>query len=239
MILNHPKRICSALLLASALVTGCGHPVQETAAHKIADALPSLLGPADHYEVQVNGDPFALSRGRAKAVHIQCKNVQVSPSLTLDTLTADASDMSFDKDTRRLDHVGRTQFTATISQAHLTQYLAQTKPLLPGLRVTLRAEDVEAQIPVSALGVQTTAMLTGTVSPNADDPAKLDFSANHAQVGPVPLPAMLVNLALDQLNPIVHLPTLKAPLTVTNATVNDSYLTLQGTINLNGLVRPL
>ncbi len=239
MIPNPLPRTFSAWLLASALLTGCAHPVQETAEHKIADALPSLLGPAAHYEVQVDGDPFALTRGRAKAVHIQGEEVHLSPSLTVDTLKADAQDVSFDKSTRRLDHVGQTQFTATISQAHLAQYLAQTKPLLPGLRVTIRSEDVEAQVPVSAFGLQTTATLTGTVAPNSGDPTRLDFSANHAQVGPVPLPAALVNLALDQINPLVHLPTLKAPLTITRAGVHDSQLTLQGTVNLNGLVRPL
>jgi hypothetical protein len=227
------------LLLTAALLVGCGHPAQETAAHKIADALPSLLGPAAHYDVQVDADPFALARGRARAVHIQGEEVQLLPALIVDTLRADAQEVSFDKDTRRLDNVGQTQFTATISQAHLTQYLAQSKPLLPGLLVTLRESDVEADVPISALGLQTTAVLTGTVAPNADDATRLDFQANSARLGPVPLPAVLVNLALDRLNPLIRLPGLKAPLSITRATVQGSRLTLKGTADLNGLVRPL
>ena len=74
---NRPRIL--SLGLGVFALAGCAHPVQETAAHKIADALPSLLGPAAHYDVQVDGDPFALTRGRARAVHIQGQDVQLAP----------------------------------------------------------------------------------------------------------------------------------------------------------------
>jgi len=223
-------------LAASAALWGCGHPVQETAAHKIADALPSVLGPAARYDVQVDGDPFALARGRARGVHIQGQDVRLSPSITLDTLNADAADVSFDTKTRRLSHVGATLFTATMDQGHLTSYLAQSKPLLPGLVVTLRPSDVEARVPVTFLGLHTVAALAGTFVPNAADPRRLDFVTRGAQVGGVSLPTGLVNLAADEINPVVSLAGLKAPLTITRAGVDNGRLTLQGSADLNGLV---
>jgi len=225
-----------ALLPAGAALWGCGHPVQETAAHKIADALPALLGPAARYDVQVDGDPFALARGRAHGVHIQGQDVQLSPKITLDTLNADAEDISFDTKTRRLSHVGRTRFSATMDQEHLTSYLAQSKPLLPGLVVTLQDSAVAARVPVTFLGLHTTAALAGTFKPNAADPSRLDFVTQGAQVGEVPLPAALVNLAADALNPVISLADLKAPLTITAAGVEHGRLTLQGAADLNGLV---
>lgn len=235
---NPLPRTFSALALLSigGALWGCGHPVQETAAHKIADALPSVLGPASHYEVQVDGDPFALARGRARGVHIQGRDVQLSPKITLDTLNADAADVSFDTKTRRLSHVGATRFTATMDQAHLTEYLAQSKPLLPNLVVTLGDSDVEARVPVTFLGLHTTAALAGTFVPNSGDPSRLDFVTRGAQVGPVPLPAGLVNLAVDQLNPVISLTGLKAPLTITRSGVEHGRLVLQGMADLNGLV---
>lgn len=226
----------AALLCALLGYTGCGHPVQETAAHKIADILPSVLGPAVHYDVQVDADPFALARGRARAVHVQGIGVQVSPSLTLDTLTADVQDVSFDTKTRKLSHLGQTAFTASLGQENLSRYLSQSKPLLPGLVVTLLPDAVEAQVPVSALGLQTTAELSGFLRPDPADPSKLDFIANAAQIGPVPVPASLVNLALDTVNPLLDLSVLKAPLAVTDAKVQDSRLVLSGTADLSGLV---
>ncbi len=226
------------LLGASLLVSGCGHPVQETAAHKIADTLPSVLGPAAHYDVQVDGDPFALSRGRARAVHIQGQDVSIAPGITLDTLNADARDVSFSRETRRLEHIGATDFTAALGQEHLTAYLARTKPLLPNLVVTLGESSVQARVPVTFLGLQTTAALTGTLAPSTSQAGKLDFVTDGAHLGPVPLPAALVNLALNQLNPLVDLTHLRVPLTVVHVSVVHSRLTLDGSADLNGLVRP-
>ena len=228
----------AAIFAGAAVLIGCGHPVQETAAHKIADVLPTVLGPAVRYDVQVDGDPFALARGRARAVHVQGVGVQVSPNLTLDTLTADVQDVSFDTKTRRLSHLGQTAFTASLGQDNLSRYLAQSKPLLPGLVVTLLPDAIEAQVPVSALGLQTTAELSGSLRPDPADPSKLDFVAGSAQIGQVSVPPSLVNLALDTVNPLIDLSSLKAPLAVTNAKVQDSRLMLSGTANLSGLVPP-
>ncbi len=228
----------TALLVGIAFLTGCGHPVQETAAHKIADVLPSALGPAAHYDVQVDGDPFALARGRARAVHVQGVGVQLSPSLTLDSLHADVQDVSFDTKTRKLSHLGQTAFTASLGQENLSRYLAQSKPLLPGLVVSLLPNVIEAQVPVSALGLQTSAQLSGSLRPDPADPRRLDFVANAAQVGNVPVPSSLVNLALDSVNPLLDLSGLKAPLAVKEAKVQDRQLVLSGTADLSGLAPP-
>ena len=234
-----PKPVkCIAAVGTALVIAGCGHPVQETAAHKIADRLPSVLGPAVRYDVQVDADPFALARGRARTVHVQGVGVQLSPSLTLDTLSADVSDVSFDTKTQKLSHLGQTNFTASLSQANLTRYLSSTKPRLPGLEVTLLPDAVEARVPVSAFGVQTTAALSGSLHPNPDDPQRLDFVASGAQLGRVPVPAALVNLALDAVNPLLDLSGLKAPLTVTEAKISNAKLVLSGTANLSGLVPP-
>ena len=228
------RRYLLPLIITLCLSGGCGHPVQETAAHKIADALPQLLGPAARYDVQVDGDPFALSRGRAQAVHIQGLDVQMTPTVTLDTLRLDATDVSFDKATRQIAHIGGTAFMATMSQEHLTEYLAHTK-LLPGLVVTLRADDLEAQVPVTFLGLHTTAKLSGNLRPDTQEPNKLDFTANGAQVGILPLPAMLINLAAGEINPLLDLSGLKAPVTVDSTTVSNGVLTLRGQARLESL----
>ena len=234
--LHKPFRLLAFPAIVLVLVTGCGHPVQETAAHKIADLLPSVLGPAAHYDVQVDGDPFALARGRARAVHIEGQDVQLSPRLTVDTLDADVRDVSFDVGTHKLSHLGSTAFTASLSQAHLGKYLAQSKPRLPYLVVTILPDAVEARVPIEVLKLQTTAVLVGSFQPDADDPSKLDFAATGAQIGVVPLPAGLVNLALDSLNPVLDLSGLKAPLSVTEAHVVESRLVISGTARLDGLI---
>jgi hypothetical protein len=226
------------LLGVGIIACGCGSPAQETAAHKIADVLPQVIGPAQHYDVQVDGDPFALTRGRARAVHIQGQEVQIAPTLTLDTLNVDARDVSFSRETRRLENIGSTSFTATLGQTNLSAYLAQAKPLLPGLVVTLGESDVQVRVPVVLLGIQTTAALTGTFIPSTSEVGKLDFQTDSAHLGIVPLPSALMNLAIGQINPLVDLTHLRVPLNVSHVGVVRSHLTLDGSADLNGLVKP-
>ena len=171
-------------------------------------------------------------------MHIQGRQVQLSPEITLDTLSVDAQDVSFDTGTKKLSHIGGTAFTASLGQANLDRYLAQSKPLLPGLVVTLLPDAVQASVPVSVLKLNTVAVLSGTFQPDATDPQKLDFVAGHAQVGEVPLPVGFVNLAVGLLNPVLDLSDLKVPLTVTSARIVGSRLTLSGTARLDGLIRP-
>lgn len=236
-----PKRL-SLKLGATVLVVsvgyalaigGCGRgPVQNTAAHKIADALPQILGPAAHYDVQVDGDSLALSRGRARHVHIDGVDVQLTPSAIVDTLHLDAQDLSFDTAARQLQHVGRVDFTGTMSQAHLNQYLAQTKTGIPGLVVTLRQSDVEARVPVTLLGLHTTAALSGTLQPSAESADKLDFITRGAQVGVVPLPAGLVRLAIDEINPLIDLSGVRVPISLTQVDVVNEQIVVRGTAQL-------
>lgn len=223
----------AALLGVWGLSGGCGRrPVQTTAAHKIADALPQILGPAAHYDVQVEGDPMALSRGRARKVHIDGVDVQLTPRATIDALHLDAQDLSFDMAARRLEHVGRVDFTGTMSQAHLTQYLAQARTDVPGLTVTLRQSDVEARVPVSFLGLHTTAALSGTLQPSETAANKLDFVTRGAQVGVVPLPAGLVRFAINEINPLIDLSGVRVPISVTRVDVVNEQIVVRGTAQL-------
>ena len=133
---NSCRPALAALTLGAVLLSGCGSLSPQTvAAHKIADTLPQTLGPARHYDVQVEGNSFALARGRAHRVRIHGDDVQAAPNATLDTLDIAAQDVSFDTRAKRLDHVGTVEFTGTMGQGHLAQYLAQHRP---DFTVTLR-----------------------------------------------------------------------------------------------------
>ena len=87
-------------------------------------------------------------------------------------------------------------FTASLGQDNLSRYLARSKSRLPGLEVTLLPDTVRADIPVSALGLSTTAELSGFLRPDPDDPSRLDFVASGAQLGNVRVPAGLVTWPL-------------------------------------------
>lgn len=219
---------------ACLLLAGCGvgQSVQTIVAHKIADTLPRTIGPASHYDVQVSGSALGLARGRAQGVRIQGQDVQMASAVTLDALTLNAQDIAFDAKTRQVQHIGSASFTASMGQAHLTEYLLQARP---GLIVVLGASDLQATLPVSVGPVHTTVAVRGILVPSAPGASTLDFVADKARLGFLPVPAFAVNAALEAVNPILDLSRVKVPVGVQSALVKNGTVTIRGTAQLDAL----
>jgi len=233
----HPNRckIGFAAFLLAGTLNGCGSLSPQTvAAHKISDALPQILGPAAHYEVRVQGDTMALTRGRARNVHVEGRDVQLSPTITVDTLTFDAQDVSFDTKAKKLQKVGPVAFVGTMDQTHLESYLGKVKlsKILQGLRVKLRARDVQAQVPVNAGPIHTAVTVYGNPAPNGQDARTINFVVDKARLGFLPVPAVLFNQALKEVNPIVDLSAVRVPIKVQSTSVEGGKLVLRGTAKI-------
>lgn len=217
-------------LLVSSLVAGCvGTSPQTTVAHKIADALPRWIGPAKHYNVQVEGDTFALARGRVRRVQIDGSNVQLSSNVSMDRINIDAHDVSFDRKARIIHRIADVSFIGQVDQGDIDRYLTKARPDLRDVTVRLRADDVQVSTPVTVRGYTTTVSVSGTLKPNADAANKLDFVANGGSIGIVPVPARLVNVAIDEINPLLDLSRLRFPITVKDVDIHNGTAAVHGT----------
>ncbi len=230
-------RLClsAALVLSAAgglMGCGVGQSPQSIVAHKIADALPRALGPAAHYDVQVSGSALGLARGQARHVHITGQDVRVTPTVTLDTLTLDADDITFNEQTHTVQKVGKTVFAAALGQGHLSAYLAQARP---NLQVTLLENSLQAALPVRFGPLQTTVAVRGTLAPTEPGSDTIGFIADRARLGLLPVPAFAVNAALEAVNPVLDLSGVKVPVAVQSADVEQGQLTLRGTAQIGAL----
>lgn len=217
-------------LLVSSLVAGCdGLSPQTTVAHKIADVLPRWIGPAEHYDVKVEGDTFALGRGHVRRVQIDGSNVQLSSTVSMDRINIDAHDVSFDRKARTIHRVADVSFRGQVDQGDIDRYLTKARPDLHDVVVRLRADDVEVSTPVTVRGYTTTVSVSGTLKPNADAANKLDFVANGGSIGIVPVPARLVNVAIDEMNPVLDFSRLRFPITVKDVDIHNGTATVHGT----------
>lgn len=221
-------------MLACLMAAGCGvaQSPQTIVAHKIADALPQAIGPAAHYDVQVSGDVLGLARGRARGVRIVGQDVQMTPAVTLDALTLEARGIVFDTKSRQVQSIGSGSFAATLGQVHLTEYLLRVRP---NLSVMLGAGDMQATLPVAFGPVHTTVAVRGTLTPTAPGASTLDFVADRARLGVLPVPAFAVNAALQAVNPVLDLSRVKVPIGVQSADVVGEQLTIRGTAQLDAL----
>jgi len=217
---------------AGVLVAGCGGSNPRViAAHKIADALPDMIGPAKHYDVNVDGSAMSLARGHAHRVQIHGRDVELAPSLVVNKLEVDAHDVSFDREAHKVENASHVDVNATIGQLHLDQYLAAHKPIA-GLIVQIRWSDLEASVPVSALGISTTVRVDGSLAPSASGADKLDFVPSGGDIGPVPIPHRLIDMAMNRINPVLDLSTMKFPVTISSTKAVNGVLVVEGTTTL-------
>ena len=86
--------------------------------------------------------------------------------------------------------------------------------------------------------LHTTATVYGNLTPTRPGAATLNFVADKARLSFVPVPAFLVNRALDAVNPIVDLSGLKVPVALQSVDVQNGALVLRGTANLDALTAP-
>lgn len=228
------RRSMAAVVPACLLLAGCGvgQSAQTIVAHKIADALPQTIGPASHYNVQVSGDALGLARGRARGVRIVGNDVQMTPAVTLDTLTLEARDIVFDTKSRQVQSIGSSAFAASLGQVHLTEYLLRVRP---ALSVTLGDGDMTATLPVVFGPLHTSVAVRGTLAPTTPGASTLDFVADCGRLGVLPVPAFAVNAALQAVNPVLDLTHVKVPIGVQSADVVGGILTIKGTAQLDAL----
>jgi len=232
---NRPRGLgYSALgLLVSSLVAGCdGLSPQRTVERKIAGVLPRWIGPAAHYDVKVDGDAFAIGRGRVRRVQIDGKDVQLSSTVSMDRINIDAHDVSFDRKARVIHEVRDVAFEGEVTQGNIDAYLAKARPNLTGASVLLRRDDVQASMPITVAGYTTTVSVSGTLHPSKDSARKLDFVANGGSVGMVPVPARLVNVAVDELNPVLDLTGSRFPVDINSVVVHKGTTLVRGTATI-------
>jgi len=171
-------------------------------------------------------------------VRIHGKDVELAPSLTVNKLDVDAHDVSFDKEARKVENASHVDVTATVGQLHLDQYLVAKKPEITGLAVQIRWADLEASVPVSAFGMTTTVRVDGSLAPSASGPDKLDFIPSGADIGPVPIPHKLIDIAMNRINPVLDLSTMKFPVNLSSAKAVNGMLVVEGTTTLGKKTTP-
>jgi len=233
---NRPRCLgYSALgLVVSSLVAGCvGSSPQKTVAHRIANVLPRWIGPAEHYDVKVDGDTFALGRGHVRRVQIDGSNVQLSSTVSMDRITIDAHDVSFDRKARKIHRIVDVSFVGQVGQDDIDHYLTKARPDLSDVSVRLRGDDVQVSTPITVRGYTTTVSVSGTLRPNANAADKLDFVANGGNIGVVPVPARLMNVAIDEINPVLDLSRLRFPVSVKSVEIRNGTASVRGTTTIS------
>mgnify|MGYP000940575846 CR=1 FL=1 len=227
----------SGFALGGGSLAGCGRAVENKAEKAINEMLPQYLGPAKRWSSRVSGKTGAMLRGRLGKVRIEGEDVTLAPGLVVEKLTVDLEDVSVDRGAGQLQDVGKTVFTARLSEAMLNRYVRMYRPTLRDLNITTAADGrLTVRARPELFGYPTLPVeVRGTLRPGGGG-AWLDFDPDRAKLSVVPIPVFVAEHIADRLNPAVDLSDLALPIVVEGVQVEQGALTLSGRVPSDALL---
>lgn len=202
------KRLFPLTILA-ALLTGCAGGLVSSRVEKgIRNSLPEYIGPAKRYSVHTDGSEASMLSGKIGRIEIEGEEVQVDPNLVVRRLYVDMREVRCDVDTRALKTVGSTTIQALIAEDAVNRYIERTREDL-NLTVALEPGKILVKFVPSVAGVGVPISVAGTVAVAGTD--KVNFVADSAALGRIPVPAYVVNKVLDRMNPVLDMSQMRFP----------------------------
>ena len=129
--------VSPVVVACAALLAGCQASDDRVEA-RIERELPDLLGPADRYEVDVEG--VDSDAGRADRVDVVGYRIRPRHGPVIDLVTIELRDVHYDRRGRRLERAERTRATAWVNTADLGDFIEQQDGIHDAT-VTVRAPD--------------------------------------------------------------------------------------------------
>lgn len=224
-------------LLTTLTAAGC-NTVPSQVGPLIAKRLPAMLGPADNYAVNVNGDIFEAMRGKIRSVHIHGDNVALSPGLHVHVFDADATDIHVDTRTETVSKIGHVRFEIAMNQADLDSYMNSSRPddVRNGARITLGSSLMTFADNVGFWSMRTRFAVAGRLTPTVGHPNQMDFDPDNAQLARLTIPVGLIRIAVNHQNPVVDLSKMKYPVAISSAQISNGVLMIRGTADMSALI---
>lgn len=227
-----PRSFCY-FLLPFLLWTGCV-PSTGQIERGLERELPKLLGPADRYDVEIEG--LRARSGEAERVTAVGERVRLEEAPVVDRLDVELLGVTYDRGEDRLERVERARATARITPLDLADFLEAHRNVREA-SVTLDAPNratirLRPEVGGIALPRGVTVEVTGRLEP---DGRRLRFEVSDVEAAGVNLGRAAASGLSDLVNPLVDLSGTPADLRVTDVRVENGVLRLDATGNPTGL----
>ena len=221
------------LLLVLALLAGC-NPATAFVERAVERELPDLIGPADAYDVSIEG--LRLGEGAAEQVDVTGLRVRPDGAPVLDRLALVLTGVRYDPDAGRLDHVESARATAHVRPSDLAAFLDAHRNVRDAA-LTLRPPDgatlrFRPEIRGFTVPEGVAVALTGRLA--ADD-GRVRFEVSEVRAGGLPLGRLVAQQLSAAINPVVDLTGTGAALHVTRVTVSAASIRVEATGDPTGL----
>lgn len=227
-----PLRRLALVLTLAAAASGCSLSGQVEAG--IERALPAAIGPAERYDVEVEG--LRARAGEAERVAVVGLRVQPEGAPTLDRLDLDLRGVRYDRGSERLERVESARATVRLLPADLDAFLS-TQDGIREATVRLREPDsatVRLRPAIGDLALPPGVAVEVRGRLRAENGA-LRLDVDELRAAGFDLGQTLARELSERINPVVDLSDLEPTLRVVDVRVEDGAVWLEATGDLTGL----
>jgi len=205
--------ILPSLLLAGFLLTGC-NPAN-LVAQGIERELPQYVGPADSYDVKING--LKVQAGSAQSVVAVGDRVRPEGAPVIERLVLELQDVVYDRAAERLSEVGAAKLTAVIRTDDLADFLEAFRNVQEA-EVMLQSPDqatirLRPQIGNLSVPRGVTVNIRGELVGEA---TQLRFEVSEVRAAGFDLSAIAARRLSDAINPLADLSNLPVEVEITS-----------------------
>jgi hypothetical protein len=237
-------RITVFLLLAVTIplalfAGGCADGIARGKAEKeIVRVLPEIIGPAESYQVKVDGSAASLLKGELQGVRITGSNVRPEGLPRLARLEASASQVKVDTRTYRILSAGQAHWKGWLDEEELTALLRDRVPYLRDISIRVTGGHIEAagRAAYGPVGASGSVRAVPAVRNGREIwlvPRHISALGVGAQV-----PQWAGERAADIINPVYVLPAERLPLTLERIATEPGLLRLEGSLDVTRLTAP-
>lgn len=228
----------AVVLALTTQLIGCARPINRAAERRIRDALPDLIGPARQYRAHVENAPDQTIQGRLATVLIDGDDVELPTGLVVDRLHLELKGVEVDTARKAVRRVREAQFTITISQKTLDQFLVGEMPegeTIRNTRVALGNDAVTISAERVVLGVGVPFHLTGPL--RVAGPQRVEIDPTRLTVVGIPISGLPLRFLKSRLESGVDLSRLAFPVQLTGVQTLPGQLTLRGTADVEAILQ--
>ncbi len=210
--------------LSSFLLAGCNP--SNLVAQGIERELPKYVGPADNYDVDIEG--LSVREGSAKSVVAVGERVRPEGAPVIDQLSLDLQDVVYDREAERLSEVGAVRLTAVIKTDDLADFLEAYRNVREA-EVMLRSPDqatirLRPQVGNLAVPPGITVDVGGQI---VGQGTQLRFEVDKVTAAGFDLSNLAARRLSDVINPLADLQELPVDVNITSVVVAGETIGLE------------
>lgn len=230
------NRASALALVAAGLLVACAGYVDQRAEAALREALPRLLGPAEHYDVSVRG----AGGSRVDEVHAVGTRVRRPGSPVLARVEVRLADVAVDRVERRIVSIGRATVALHLSEQDLSDFIGRQEWIDAGTVRLSGADEIRVAGRIGVPGMPALssprAELRGRLVPRG---AELLLRIDAVTLGDRAAPSLVRRLLEQSLNPIFDAADHAVPSQLDSVAVSAGELVIRASGSDLGLRRPL